>query len=106
MSTYNAKRTQLVTDVRALLEDTEELLRAVSTESKEKIAGVRPRVEAAMQRARSQVTELEARVDAGARQAVQSADVYAHEHPWQAAGIAAAAGAAVGAVLGALLAKR
>ena len=101
----NAQR-QLVDDVRTIIADTEELLGAVGTESKEKIAGVRPRVEDAIRRAKARVAEAEAAVETGARQAVRDADLYAHKNPWQTAGVAAGVGAALGAIIGVLLARR
>ena len=106
MQDYNHAREQLVTDVKAVLADTEELLRAVGTESKEKVAGMRPRLEAAIQRARARVAEVEGAVEARARQVVRDVDAYAHKNPWQTAGVAAGVGAALGAIIGVLLARR
>jgi ElaB/YqjD/DUF883 family membrane-anchored ribosome-binding protein len=97
---------QLVDEVKAIIADTEELLRAVGTESKEKIAGVRPRVEDAIRRARTHMAETEAAVEASARRAAREMDHYAHKNPWQTAGVAAGVGAAVGAIIGVLLARR
>jgi ElaB/YqjD/DUF883 family membrane-anchored ribosome-binding protein len=91
--------------VKILLADTEELLSAVGVESKEKIAGIRPRLEAAMRRARTQASEVEAAIETRAREGVRSVDSYASEHPWQTAGMSAAVGAAVGAVVAALLSR-
>jgi ElaB/YqjD/DUF883 family membrane-anchored ribosome-binding protein len=105
MPTYSKAREQLVDDVRAVIGDTEELLKALGSESKEKIAGVRPRVEAALSRAKAQVAELEAAAEARARQTVHDVDIYAHENPWKTAGVAAGVGAALGAIIGVLLAR-
>jgi hypothetical protein len=60
MPAFLESRERLINDVKAVLADTENLLEAVGTESKEKLEGVRPRLEAAMLRARGRVTELEA----------------------------------------------
>lgn len=106
MTDYDYSRERLVTDLKTVLADTEELLRAVGAESKEKIAGVRPRVETAILRARTRLAEMEAAIEARARQGMRDADVYAAEHPWKAAGMAAGVGAAVGAIVAALLARR
>jgi len=99
-------RERLVTDVKMVLADTEELLKAVGTESKEKIAGVKPRIEAAMQRARAHIAETEFALEARARKRAHELNAYASEHPWQTAGTAAAVGAALGAIIGVLLARR
>jgi len=106
MRSYNAARDQLLDDVRAVIGDTEELLKAVGAESKEKIAGVRPRLEAGILRAKARVSEMEEAVEARARRALSDADIYAHENPWRTAGVAAGVGAALGAIIGVLLARR
>jgi ElaB/YqjD/DUF883 family membrane-anchored ribosome-binding protein len=105
MSAYADPRERLISDVKILLADTEELLSAVGAESKDKIAGIRPRLEAAMRRARTQASEVEAAIEAGARQGVRTVDAYAGEHPWQTAGVSAAVGAAVGAVIAVVLSR-
>jgi ElaB/YqjD/DUF883 family membrane-anchored ribosome-binding protein len=105
MQSYGHAREQLIHDVSAVIEDTEELLKALGTESKEKIAGVRPRVEAALLRAKTRVAEMEAGVETRALQTVQDVDIYAHENPWKTAGVAAGVGAALGAMIGVLLAR-
>jgi len=105
MPTYSKAREQLIDDVRAVIGDTEELLKALGSESKEKVAGARPRVEAALSRAKAQVVELEAAAEARARRAAHDVDIYAHENPWKTAGVAAGVGAALGAIIGVLLAR-
>jgi ElaB/YqjD/DUF883 family membrane-anchored ribosome-binding protein len=103
---YEVVRAQLVDDVKAVLADTEELLEALRTESKERVAGLRPRVEAAIKRARTRLAEAEATVTARARRVARQADAYAHENPWQTAGMAAAGGALIGAIIGVMLARQ
>lgn len=105
MSAHADPRERLASDVKILLSDTEEFLAAVGAESKDKIAGIRPRLEAAMRRARIQAAEVEAAIEARAREGAQRVDSYAGEHPWQTAGVAAAVGAAVGAVVTKLLSR-
>jgi ElaB/YqjD/DUF883 family membrane-anchored ribosome-binding protein len=105
MRGYSDARDQLVDDVKAVIGDVEELLKAVGAESKEKVASVKPRLEAGLLRARAQVAEMEEAVEARARRALHNADSYAHENPWKTAGVAAGVGAALGAIIGVLLAK-
>ena len=105
MSAYADPRDRLVADVRTLLADAEDLLAAVGAESKEKIAGIRPRLEAAMQRARMRAAEVEVSLETRARDIALRVDAYASEHPWQTAGMAAAVGATVGAVMAILLSR-
>ena len=105
MSAYADPRERLISDVKMLLADTEEFLLAVGAESKDKIAGIRPRLEAAIKRARTQAAEVEAALEARAREGARRADAYATEHPWQTAGMAAGVGAAVGAIIAVLLSR-
>jgi len=102
MQSYGAAQERVVKDVKALLADTEDLLRAVGSESKGEIAALRPRVEQAVAHVRAQLREIEHRAVAAAREA----DAYAHDNPWTTAGVAAGLGAALGAILGVLLSRR
>ena len=106
MADYADARTRLTTDVRMMMADTEELLKAVGADSKEKIASVRPRLEATVARAKTQLTEMEGAMEERARKLAREADAYVHENPWRTAGVAAGFGAALGAVIGVLLARR
>jgi ElaB/YqjD/DUF883 family membrane-anchored ribosome-binding protein len=106
MADYADARTRLTTDVRMMMADTEELLKAVGADSKEKIASVRPRLEATVARAKTQLTEMEGAMEEHARKLAREADAYVHENPWRTAGVAAGFGAALGAVIGVLLARR
>lgn len=106
MAQFEGTRDQLVRDLHVMLDDMEELVKAVATDSKESLLGLRPRAEAAVLRARARLTELEGALEARARHAVQATDAYAHAHPWSTAGLAAGLGAAVGAIIGVLLAQR
>ena len=105
MSGYADPRDRLVADVRTLLSDTEELIAAIGSESKEKLAGILPRLEASIQRARSRAAEAQAAFEVRAREGARAVDDYATEHPWQTAGMAAAVGAAVGALMAILLSR-
>ena len=99
-------RDWLVTDAKLMLSDTEELLKAVGTDSKEKIASVKPRIEAGIERARARIAEMEFALEARARKHARELNAYASDHPWQTAGAAAALGAALGAIIGVLLTRR
>lgn len=106
MASFDDSRERLISELKTMFADTEELLKAVGNESKEKIASARPRVEGAIQRAKMAVAEMESALETHARQARRDIDSYAHENPWKTSGMAAAVGAAVGAVIGVLLARR
>jgi len=95
-------RDRLVTDFRAVIGDTEELLRATANQTGERVTAARERVEERLREAREQLTELQASVTERAKQAASATDEYVHDHPWQSAGVAAA----VGFLLGLLTCRR
>ena len=106
MASFEDSRERMISDVKTVLSDTEELLKAVANESKEKIASARPRVEGAVQRAKTALAEMESALETRARHVSRDVDRYAHENPWKTSGMTAAVGAAVGAIVGVLLARR
>ena len=97
-----AARSKLVADFRAVIGDTEELLRATANQTGERVKEARERVEERMREAREQLEELQASVTERAKQAAGATDEYVHDHPWQSVGVAAA----VGFLLGLLTCRR
>jgi len=100
--TPGAARDQLVADLKAVVADAEELLRATKDAAGEKVSAARARAEATIGKARAKLASAEDAAVERAKDAAKSADDYVHEHPWNAVGIAAAAGV----VIGVLLARR
>ena len=92
-------REKLLADMRAVLADTEQLLKAVVGESGEKLAALRPRIEEHLRNARARVAEFEQAATEQARAAAEATDAYAHEHPWKVAGFTALLGVAVGLLI-------
>ena len=97
-----AARNKLVADFRAVIGDTEELLRATANQTGERVKEARERVEDRLREAREQLEELQASVTERAKQAAHVTDEYVHDHPWQSVGVAAA----VGFLLGLLTCRR
>jgi len=95
-------REKLATDLRVVIADAEELLKATAAQQGEKIAALRIRVEESLGAARSWVVELEQAAEEKAKEAANATDVYVHENPWQAVAISAA----VGYILGTLARRR
>lgn len=93
-------REKLVADMRTVLADTEQLLKAVVGQSGEKLAALQPRIEENLRNARARLAEFEQAAREKARAAVDSTDDYAHEHPWKIAGFSALLGVAVGLLIG------
>ena len=93
-------REKLVADMRIVLADTEQLLKAVVGQSGEKLAALQPRIEENIRNAKARLADFERAATEQARAAVYATDDYAHEHPWKVAGFTALLGIAIGLLIG------
>jgi ElaB/YqjD/DUF883 family membrane-anchored ribosome-binding protein len=93
---------QLLADLKQVVHDSEELLKATAGQAGEHIAQVRAKAEASLRTARAQLSALGGDASARAREAAGQADAYVRANPWLAVG----AGAALGLVIGLLLSSR
>jgi ElaB/YqjD/DUF883 family membrane-anchored ribosome-binding protein len=91
---------KLVQDLKAVIADAEELLRATANQAGEKVAAAREKVQDSLQRARLKLGEVEDVLLDKSKQAARAADEYVHEHPWRAVGIAAGIGFVIGLLIG------
>jgi ElaB/YqjD/DUF883 family membrane-anchored ribosome-binding protein len=101
-SETDVAKERLIKDFKSVIEDAEALLKATSSQTGDKIAGVRARAEESIASARKKLDEMEGDLTDRARAAYKATDQMIHENPWQSAGIAAG----VGFLLGMLLARR
>jgi ElaB/YqjD/DUF883 family membrane-anchored ribosome-binding protein len=90
---------QLVSDIKAVISDAEEMLSATADQAGEKVANVRARVQTRLLDAKERLSEAEELLVARTRAAAQATDAYVHESPWTAIGIAAGVGLLVGLVV-------
>lgn len=95
----NAPTEKLAGDVRVLIADVQELLKAAAAQQGETVAAARVRVQAALAEARETAVTR-------ARHAAQATDRYVHDHPWQSAGVSAGVAAGVALIVGFLLGRR
>lgn len=102
MQRVEATRDRLATELRSLVGDAEEMLKAASRQGNEQLSAVRDRLERSVGAAKSELADLEEAVLERARATARETDEYVHEHPWNAIGVAAG----VGVLLGLLLARR
>ena len=101
-STQDVSKDKLVADLKIVVADAEELLRATASQAGDKIGVARERIQASLANARVKLVEAERALAERTRQAAKVADEYVHQNPWQAVGIAAV----VGLVLGVLISRR
>ena len=97
MSTDSQK---LISDVKIVVADADELLRATASEAGERVKALRPKLEESMRVAKVRLAEAEQAAIEKAKAAAAATDRFAHENPWKTAGIAAAVGVLVGLVIG------
>jgi ElaB/YqjD/DUF883 family membrane-anchored ribosome-binding protein len=91
---------KLIADVRLVIADTEELLRATAGQAGDKIADIRARTQERLAAAKIKLAEAEAVVVDKAKQAGRAADDYVHDNPWRSVGVAAGFGFIVGLLIG------
>lgn len=92
-------REQIVLDMKAVIADAEELLKATTGATGERITAARARAEETLRAAREKLSRLDDAVVDRAKETARAADEYVREHPWGAVGIAAVAGLLVGVLI-------
>ena len=106
MSTENpgdaAPQEKLMDDLRVVVADAEELLRATANQAGEGVASARERIKESLKNVNKRLASAEAALVERSRQAAKVTDEYVHENPWKAVGI----GACVGVIIGMLIARR
>ena len=93
---------KLAADLRVVIADAEELLKATASQAGEKVAAARVKIQESLDVAKIKLARVgEAGVDK-AKEAARATDDFVHEHPWKAVGI----GAALGLIVGMLISRR
>jgi ElaB/YqjD/DUF883 family membrane-anchored ribosome-binding protein len=93
---------KLVNDLKVVISDAEELLRATAGQAGEKISVARLRIEESLADAKRRLADVGVAAGEQARVAARATDQFVHENPWQAVGI----GAALGVILGMLISRK
>ena len=91
---------KLIADVKQVIADSEELLRATAGQAGDKIADVRARAADRIAAAKIKLAEAEAAVVDKAKQVGRAADDYVHDNPWRSVGVAAGIGFIAGLLIG------
>ena len=93
---------KLVADLKIVVSDAEELLRATASQAGEKVAAARERIQASLGSAKLKLVDAERVAVEKAKLAAKATDDYVQDNPWRAVGIAAG----IGFVLGILIGRR
>jgi len=98
----DASKEKLVADLKVVVADAEELLRATASQAGEKVAAARERIQASLATAKVKLSDAERALLEKSKLAAKATDEYVRDNPWQAVGVAAVAGL----VLGVLISRR
>lgn len=102
METTEITREKLAADLRVVVSDAEELLRATANTAGEKAAAARVKIQDSLEAAKVKLGQLSEAGAESAKAAARATDDYVHDHPWHAVGVAAL----IGLVLGTLISRR
>ena len=97
-----AQSEKLVSDVKVLVSDAEELVKATASQAGEKIVDMRQRAQEAVNKLKPQLAKLEAEVVEKTKATVTATNEYVHKNPWTAIGVSAG----VGLIIGMLISRR
>ncbi len=89
---------KMMEDLKALVEDAQELLNATASQTGDLIGAARARAEESLKAAKAWVSEGQESVKSKSREACQVTEEYVKSNPWAALGIAVAAGFVIGFV--------
>ncbi len=95
-----ANKDKLVSDLKIVIADTEELLRATAGSAGEKVGELRERLGLRLRDAKERLVDLEVAVIDKTKAAARATDDFVHDEPWKAVGVAAALGLALGVLIG------
>ena len=91
---------KLIADVKVVISDAEELLRATAGQAGEKIADARAKIQDHLNNAKVSLAEAQAAVVDRAKAVGRATDDYVHDKPWRSVGAAAGIGFIIGLLIG------
>ena len=93
-------REKLMTDLRTVISDAEEVLKVTADQATAGAAELRVRMQERLTQAKHRLHDLQENAVARAKAAGHAADDYVHEHPWKSIGAAAGVGLIIGLLIG------
>jgi len=95
-----ASKDKLISDVKVVIADAEELLRATAGQAGDKMAEARAKIQDHLNNAKASLAEAQAAVVERAKAVGHATDDYVHDNPWRSVGVAAGIGFIVGLLIG------
>ena len=97
--TNNSKQ-KLVSDMKIVVSDAEEILRATAGVAGEKMVDLREHIAERLHDAKMRLADAEAALVDKTKAAARATDDFVNDNPWQAVGIAAGIGLLLGIIIG------
>jgi len=91
---------QLIADFNVVIADAEALLKATANQGGEKLAEVRAKAEESLRVVKARMLDAQEALVLKTKAAAKATDVYVHENPWNAVGVAAGLGLLIGFLIG------
>ncbi|MCK9989648.1 MAG: DUF883 family protein [Rugosibacter sp.] len=91
---------KLISDLKLVIADSEELLRATAGQAGDKMAEIRTKATDRIANLKAQLLDAEAAMVEKAKQVGRVTDDYVHDNPWRSIGVAAGVGFIVGLLIG------
>lgn len=95
-----AQKDKLMSDLKLVIADAEELLRMTANQAGEGAIELRGRVQGRIQQAKAELAHLQEVAVAKVKAVGHATDEFVHENPWKSIGVAAGIGLVVGLLIG------
>jgi ElaB/YqjD/DUF883 family membrane-anchored ribosome-binding protein len=96
----NNSKQKLVSDMKVVVSDAEEILRATAGVAGEKMVDLRERIGERLRDAKLRIADAEEALVDKTKAAARATDDFVNDNPWQAVGIAAGIGFLLGIIIG------
>ena len=96
----SSSKQRFVSEMKVVVSDAEEILRATAGVAGEKMVDLRERIGERLRDAKLRIADAEAAVVDKTKACARATDDYVNDNPWQAVGIAAGIGLLLGIIIG------
>lgn len=94
--TTDSSRDKLITDVKTLMSDADDIVKAMASATGDKAAELGEKLRVKLRTAREKMGDVQEVVADRAKAAARATDDFVHDNPWKAVGIAAGVGFLIG----------